>query len=278
MTNAITQTMQRWSTAIKNGYANILDSVHNCLLPAVDRAAVVCHRLSVMNRMTEVDLLHGMHTEISRLVDSLDALRLFGHAVMHHAATESRQFDEFATWMTRTVEFAIAEPGGTSAGEIAEKLSNTDLHKVLSYISGGLKNSKLQALLGSPSAEVLHAVEADAEIPMEILEAYLLQHKHSTSSPGGAEIDLMYHAVGLYRVAQEVTSTVNRNFLATIEIISHPVASSQTLVSEVRDMRMVWDEHGTPHPRMVTYVATTSPDGSGQSGKQDPVTVPEDQS
>jgi len=229
-----------------------------------------------MNRMTEVDLLSDKSAEMSRLVDSLDALRLFGHAVMHHAATESRQFDEFATWMTRTVEFAMAEPGGTSAGEIAEKLSNTDLHKVLSYISGGLNNSKLQALLGSPSADVLHAVEVGAEIPMEKLKAYLLQHKHSTSSPGGAEIDLMCHAVGLYRVAQEMISTVNRKFQATIEIIAHPVACSQALVSEVRDMRMVWDEHGTPYPQMVTYVATISPDGSGRSGKQKPVTVPKD--
>jgi len=188
---------------------------------------------------------------------------------MHHAAIESRQFDEFATWLTRTVEFALVEPGGTTAGEIAEKLSNTDLHKVLSYIGGGLKRSKLEGLLGSPSAEVLRAVEAGAGTTMGGLQEHLIQHKHSTSDStpvGLGPIDLLYHAVGLARVAEGVIHTVNERFRASIER-GGPLAYTQALVSEIRAMRMVREAHGTLLDQIVTYVATVAADGSGRAGE-----------
>jgi len=173
-------------------------------------------------------------------------------------------------WLTRTVEFALVEPGGTTASEIAEKLSNTDLHKVLSYISGGLKRSKLEEFLGSPSAEVLHAVEAGADIPLEGLQERLIQHKHSTStqSPDAfGLLDPLYHAVGLVRVAEGVTHTVNEGFRANIGR-GRPLLYTQAVVSEIRGMRMVREAYGTLQDQVVTYVATVAADGSGRAGER----------
>jgi len=232
------QNYDRWRTAIHDGYTNILDAMHNCLLPAIDRAAVVQNRLKVLNRMPAVRLLNVDQTVFTRMSDTLDTLRLFGHATMQFAATESRQFDAFAPWLQNTLQYANAEIHSATATELIEKLANADFLQILPYISEALEYSKLEGLLTSSSLEAMQMVAKEAPVMVKDDIAEFMINSRDGAHPDGTitprEINFLFQGLRWRASVENVLGAVQKEFMHSIKKQEYP---SQYQLSQMRDMR-----------------------------------------
>jgi len=234
------QHFERWRVAIHDGYTSILDAMHNCLLPAIDRAAVVQNRLKVLNRMPAVRLLNVDQTVFTRMSDTLDTLRLLGHATMQFSATESRQFDAFAPWLRNTLQYANAEPHSATATELIEKLANADFLQILPYITGALGESKLEGLLTSTSLDMVKMVAKQAQVmTKDELTELMIKHRDDALPKGTRltpEVDFLFDALRWRTGVESVIETVRKDFMSSIKKEGHP---TQHQLSEVRDIRAV---------------------------------------
>jgi len=229
------QNYDRWRVAIHDGYTSIIDAMHNCLLPAIDRAAVVQNRLKVLNRMSAVRLLNVDQSVFARMNDTLDTLRLLGHATMQFAATESRQFDAFAPWLEKTLKYANAETHSATGELLIEKLADADLLQILPYITGALSESKLEVLLMSSSPDMVKMVAKDAPVMVkDELTQLMIEHRDDVLPKGTKEIDFLRHGLRWQAHVERVIEAVQNEFMQSVKKQQLP---SQNQLSQMRDIR-----------------------------------------
>lgn len=235
------QSYQRWQAAVHDGYTAIIDAMHNCFLPAIDRVAVVSNRLRVLNRMSNVTLLNIDKHVVDLMSNNVDALRLLGHAVLHHAATESRQFSAFAPWLSNMIQFANAEPGGATAKELGDKLAHADFAQILPYMVGPLQNSKLEELIGTNSEDVVKTAVSGLTIAMDDVKRAALEHKHkeprSAKSTTNNEIDLLFFAIQWSNALAGVIQCATTVFKKSVKIEHQRLIGSS--LSSMKDIKIV---------------------------------------
>lgn len=212
--------------------------MHNCLLPAIDRAAVVQNRLKVLNRMPAVRLLNIDQSVFTRMNDTLDTLRLLGHATMKFAATESRQFDAFAPWLQKTLQCANGETRSTTGEYLIDKLADADLLQILPYITGALNESKLEVLLASASIDMVKMVAKDAPVMVkDDITDLMIKHRDNTlpkDTKHSPEIDILFHGLRWRAHVERVIEAVQKEFMQSVKKQQQP---SQTQLSRIMDIR-----------------------------------------
>jgi hypothetical protein len=255
----------------------MLDAVHNCLLPALDRLGIITNRLLVLNNTPEIVLLHEADSIIAQITTSTNTLRLLGHAVLQYAAGETKQFGSFSDWLSLTVDYAMLEVGGDRSDEIFEKLTNTDYLSILPYITGALTSSRLEALLGSATQDIkVKIADKKGVYDMSLVRAALSTYRGAAVNPassGAESLDLLFHALRLDEGIRQVLSSVTSEFenLFNLEVSNLPVQIPQ--LSNVRRVNVVqelmnYDKIGASQStRIATYIASQLEGGRSNESK-----------
>ncbi|EHA57965.1 hypothetical protein MCOR27_003712 [Pyricularia oryzae] len=138
---------KRWDKAVTSGLENLRSLIHENMLPALERCAIILARLLGIarfhdGRRTEI----GFSTaKITRLIEIVSCLTLVCHKVLNHVMDELELFKIFSTWL----RFQIDRMATTSmTDELSEREATMDNGKVLQYISKHLTKSPAAACFG----------------------------------------------------------------------------------------------------------------------------------
>jgi len=185
--------------------------------------------------MPAVRLLNVDQSVFVHMNDTLDTLRLLGHATMQFAAIESRQFDAFAPWLQLTLQYANAETHSATGEELIEKLADADLLQILPYITGALSESKLEVLLMSSSPDIVKMVAKDAPVMVkDELTQLMIEHRDDILPKGTKQIDFLSHGLRWQAHVERVIEAVQKKFMQSVKKQQQP---SQQQLSRIRDMR-----------------------------------------
>ena len=126
--------------------------VHEHLLPALERCAVVVCRLRGLCRYQHSNSSLGLSlTDLNSVLDSTSCLTLLAHHILHRSGVEARLFTSFSTWLRHEIDVQSYDPG-SSSNDPAEKDIEIDYPKLLDYIKGPMMNSYLSKFLASDSS------------------------------------------------------------------------------------------------------------------------------
>lgn len=131
--------IKRWEKAMSTGYETLRRHVHECLLPAIERAEVIISRLYGLASYTPAAQTLGLDVRrIEQVRDALDCLTLLGEKLLLRVGKELRAFEKFIRWLKLEVEILSAEEGGQTWEELCEGREGVDVAGVLVFISGSI--------------------------------------------------------------------------------------------------------------------------------------------
>lgn len=206
--------------------------------------------------MADVRLLNVDQEVFARLSNTLDTLRLLGHATMSFAATESRQFDAFASWLQNTLHYANTEPDSATAKELTEKLANADFLQILPYLTGALDRSKLEEILASTSIDMVKMVAKGHQVwPTDSVADELIKLRDEVLPRGiqsTSQDDFLFQALQWRSGVEKVIDSVQEKFTHSIRKEQY---SPLDQLSRVRDVRSERRTHNAT-PKNKTSVAS----------------------
>ncbi|KAH6644580.1 anaphase-promoting complex, cyclosome, subunit 4-domain-containing protein [Boeremia exigua] len=139
---------KRWDNTVTSSLATLQALVHENLIPALDRAAIVISRLRGLAMYHDTDwIFSNPATEFTSLLETLKNMRLLAHTVLVYVADEKRQFAAFSRWMRFVIDFETTEPDSESRAEMESRDSGVDINLVLEYVRHGLQQSSLHPYL-----------------------------------------------------------------------------------------------------------------------------------
>ena len=83
---------------------------------------------------------------------TIDCLTIAGHTITKYATIELVQFQAFAAWLRHEIDVQSIESASGVSDEQNEKDGGLEYGKVLKYIRGGMRHSKLHGLLNSDTS------------------------------------------------------------------------------------------------------------------------------
>ena len=134
---------KRWDKAINSGFDGARKLVHENMIPALDRMAIVLSRLNGIACHPAINEMIGLSKAcIAACLHKIDALRSTCHQILIRLGLELLQFGAFSHWLRHeiTIQAGTAEKG-------ADKDPNIDYRKVLDYIAGPLTYSTTAELM-----------------------------------------------------------------------------------------------------------------------------------
>ena len=135
---------KRWDNTVTSSLTTLQALVHENLIPALDRTAVVISRLRGLAMYHDTDwIFSSPATEFTSLLDTLKNMRLLAHTVLLHAGDQKRQFAAFSKWLRFVIDFEATEPDSQSRAEMEGRDSGVDISLVLEYVRHGLQQSSL---------------------------------------------------------------------------------------------------------------------------------------
>lgn len=139
---------KRWDTTVTSSLTTLQALVHENLIPALDRTAMVISRLRGLAMYHDTDWIFSSPvTEFTSLLDTLKNMRLLAHTVLAYVADEKRQFAAFSRWLRFAIDFETTEPDSESRTEMEKRDSGVDISLVLEYVRHGLHQSSMHAYL-----------------------------------------------------------------------------------------------------------------------------------
>ncbi|KUI64076.1 Anaphase-promoting complex subunit 4 [Cytospora mali] len=142
---------KRWEKAVIPGLENLRDLIHQNMLPAIERCALILSRLSGIARFhEEEDQIGFTNAEITRLVDILSAFNLVCNKVLLIVMEELELFRMFSSWLRITIDRVSSS---TVSDEIMEKEALLDPSKILLYIENYLVTSPMAIYLAKVPQE-----------------------------------------------------------------------------------------------------------------------------
>ncbi|KAL7811159.1 anaphase-promoting complex, cyclosome, subunit 4 domain-containing protein [Trichoderma gracile] len=146
---------KRWDKAVVSGLEGLRSLVHQHLLPALERCAIILSRLRGLARfhIDREDI--GLSVPaLNRVLDVVSCLTLVGHKVLVHTMDELQHFSAFSAWLRFQIDQLAAGASGTASNdELTEKEAMMDHTKVLTYIERYLTNSPLDIFLDDISKD-----------------------------------------------------------------------------------------------------------------------------
>lgn len=145
---------KRWDNAVTSSFTTLLALVHENLIPAIDRCAIVISRLRGLAQFHDQDWIFSSPiTDFTALLEILKSMRLLAHTVLLYAADEKRQFQSFSKWLRFCIDYEATEPESQSRAEMEMRDPGVDISTVLEYIRYGLTKSNLTPHL-KPEAQL----------------------------------------------------------------------------------------------------------------------------
>ncbi|KAL8328790.1 hypothetical protein RB597_004515 [Gaeumannomyces tritici] len=155
---------KRWDKAVTSGLGNIRALIHENMLPALDRCAIILSRLLGLARFhdgsrSDVGLSAA---KISRLLEIISCLILACHKVLVHVMNELELFGMFSSWLRFQID-RLASSASSAADDLTEREATMDNGKVLEYISRFLTQSPAAMFFGPLDPEAFREDEALAD-------------------------------------------------------------------------------------------------------------------
>jgi anaphase-promoting complex subunit 4 len=217
---------------------------HECLLPALERCAVLLSRLQGLSKFQNSGQLLGLGT--TQIVDCLalvDCLNLLGHQLLLQSGRELRQFICFAKWLRQEIDLQAADPTSSSADDNLERNENTDYAQVLDYIQGAMTKSVLLKFFEvSPADSVLRLATDDGSgttLYYEYKEA-LEDNRNAFRADGIQSVRLNDFTSNLGSRCEKVFSQIAETQKRSI-LVSSPLRLSEDSDSSLIDMKMCLD-------------------------------------
>lgn len=249
---------KRWDNTVTSSLTTLQALVHENLIPALDRTAVVISRLRGLAMYHDTDwIFSSPATEFTSLLDTLENMRLLAHTVLLHAGDEKRQFAAFSKWLRFVIDFEATEPDSQSRAEMEGRDSGVDISLVLEYVRHGLQQSSLlpyltpEIMLEEEDKAKDEASYEDTRKAIEVFDeglkwrpdALCLEHVLS---------HLMKGTTGLLR---QVSKWQESGIQMDSGII---LSTSQPTDNTIADMRMIY-EVSPPAPSLVITSNTSPP-------------------
>lgn len=141
---------RRWDKAVVGGLENLRGLVHENLLPALERCAVILSRLRGLAQFhDDGDDVGFSAAQVTRILDVVGCLHLVGHGILAHVMDELDHFAAFSGWLRFTIDRLASGTGD----ELGDKEATMDNSKVLAYIERYLTDSPLAVFLDPASGD-----------------------------------------------------------------------------------------------------------------------------
>lgn len=140
---------RRWDAATTSLYTSIGGILQTNFLPVLERLAIVATDLRGLAKFYEGSRRFNVSADLfTRIIEAVATLRLLVEEAVRIVGEEHRQYRAFSRWLRHAIDIAAAEPGSTSAEEMAEReVMGLDYDRLLAYIEGALTKSKLEAMV-----------------------------------------------------------------------------------------------------------------------------------
>lgn len=173
----------RWYHAFGGHLRTLLETCHQNLLPAIDRASVEAYQLHSLAQYEDQPICNISTSLIAALNNDLDVLRMISNDVVEYAADEAHRMHIFADWLL-SQHLRLHDPGSPSAKEAERKIAETDYPQLLAYIQGGLFKSSLDVFFGHNAENIAQAPRRPRTAARrEIVDAMLKRHAKTPLQP-----------------------------------------------------------------------------------------------
>ncbi|KAM0285309.1 hypothetical protein ACHAQH_001498 [Verticillium albo-atrum] len=133
---------KRWDKAATSGLESLRALVHENLLPALERCAVILSRLRGLAQFHDArDDIGFSATQVARAMDVVACLRLTAHRVLLHVMEELDLFTAFSGWLRFQIDRLASS--NSASEELNEKEAGLENGKVLAYIQRYLLRSPM---------------------------------------------------------------------------------------------------------------------------------------
>ena len=134
-----------------NGYDSVRRLVHEHLIPALERLAVLASHLRGLSKSYVSNTTLGLSTsDLNSILDCVGCLQLVAHHLLRISAIEIQQFHAFAAWFHQEIGVQSSE---SDPSENMEKGPTIDYERTLAYIQGASRHSRLNDILKTTNVD-----------------------------------------------------------------------------------------------------------------------------
>lgn len=134
-----------------SGLENLRGLVHENMIPALERCAIILSRLRGLAKFHEdTEDIGFKSSQITRIMDVVSCLTLVSHKILLLVMDELDLFTVFSSWLRLQID-KLASP--SQSEELSEKEATMDYSKVLAYIEDHLQASPLGLFLDKVAPE-----------------------------------------------------------------------------------------------------------------------------
>lgn len=168
---------KRWDKAVTSGLENLRKLVHEHMLPALERCALILSRLAgvVKYRGSNDNMGFSSH-QVDLVMDTLACINLVSAKILTYVVEELDLFATFSAWLRHEIDRLASDSSASPSDDVLEKEATIDHSKVLLYIQTVMTTSRLSVFLQEHPVEEQEKYWASAErgLPMlELLDAQL---------------------------------------------------------------------------------------------------------
>ena len=158
----VVQGHKRWEKSILTGYENVRRLTHEHILPAMERLVVLISRLRGLSRYQGSNSTLGLDSQrLSKVLDCASCMQLMAHHILRISSQELQEFQCFSSWLHQEIGIQSSE---TDPSDVLEKTASLDYPRILQYVQGACKQSKLLELLNlSSTATESNDLDLNAE-------------------------------------------------------------------------------------------------------------------
>ncbi|RKU42863.1 hypothetical protein DL546_003712 [Coniochaeta pulveracea] len=132
---------KRWDKAVTSGLENLRALIHENMMPALQRTAIILSRLRGIARFEASNNDIGFTTaQVSKLIDITQCLYAVCYKILRLVMKELVLFSKFSIWLRLEIDRLASS---TMSDELLERQANVDFPKVLKYIKGHLITSPM---------------------------------------------------------------------------------------------------------------------------------------
>lgn len=171
---------KRWDKAVTSGLENIRKLVHEDMLPALERCALILSRLNGIVRYQGSDDTMGFSShQLDLVMDTLACLNLVATRILTYVIDELDMFAAFSGWLRYEIDRLASHSSSSPSEDILEKEASIDHGKVLLYIQTAMTTSRLSIFFNREAppdyGKDWEGAEKDDAI-LELLDKHLQKH------------------------------------------------------------------------------------------------------
>ncbi len=171
LTYMIMKGHKRWDKAVTTGLENLRKMVHEHMLPALERCALILSRLAgVVKYQGSNDNIGFSSYQVNLVMDTLACLNLVSAKILTYVVEELDLFAAFSAWLRQEIDRLASDSSASPPHDVLEKEATIDHSKVLFYIQTVMTTSRLSVFLQDDLVEEQDRYWASAERGSPMLE------------------------------------------------------------------------------------------------------------